>query len=271
MSGEESEQSSDSYYNQSVWDAQTPYLTSMYGDMNTLWDQTNPQLLAKIPEMSEWTKQIAETTDPYWKNMMEGGVYQDMDLQNQLMRSINTSLNNPSATSEINAMIMGGEGNNYADAMRDQYMQDASGAHQNMLRNMDARAAGSGMSGGSRHGTAIQGGMKDINANLQRQMAQTGYETFDKDLQRKLAIAGQADQNTLAQQQMMQSMLGQQQQAAAGGLSYANDMQNIAMGTLAPYYAPWQMAGQYSAAMGGPTVLSQGTGSSSGSAAGGGV
>jgi len=153
-------------------------------------------------------------------NQLQGGafqgagtVYDDMPLARGLTNSLTSSLTNPSQMQGLNNMIMGGEGNNYADAMKNTYMDDANRAQQMMMGNMDARAAASGMSGGSAHGNAIGLGNYDINKNLQSNLARTGFDTFDKDLDRKLNIAQQADQGTLQRQQMISGMLGQQQQA----------------------------------------------------------
>ena len=186
-----------------------------------------------------------------------------MGLQNQLMGSLNQSMNQPSAMSQINAMTMGGEGNNYADAMKDQYIQDANRAQENMLANTDARAAASGMSGGSRHGMMQGLGMEGINDSLQSNLAKTGYDTFDADLQRKLDIAQQADQGNLARQQMMSGMIGQQNQAQQGAIQGGQNMQNINMGQYAPQMMPWDAMGQYGNVIGRPTIL--GSGSQSGS------
>jgi len=161
---------------------------------------------------------------------------------------------------------MGGEGNNYADAMKDQYTKDAQRSMDNMNSTLDARAAGSGMSGSSRHGVA-QGIMgRGINDALQKNLAETGYNTFDKDLNRKLQIAGQADSNNLSRQQMMSNMIGQQQGAMQQGLNFGGQMQNMNMGQFSPYMAPWQAMGQYSNAIGRPTIL--GSGSSKGKSSG---
>ena len=158
------------------------------------------------------------------RDLNQGNVYQGMNNAGQLSNSLQQSLAGPSNMQSINNMIMGGDGNNYADAMRGQYIKDANRAQGNMLQNMDARAAASGMSGGSRHGTGIGIGMEGINDSLQRNMAETGYQTFDKDLDRKLGIASQADQATLARQGMMQGMLGQQQRAMQGNQGLRADM-----------------------------------------------
>lgn len=228
------------------------------------------------------------------QSLNQGNVYQGMDNANQLSNSLQQSMAGPSNMQSINNMIMGGEGNNYADAMKDQYVKDANRAQGNMLQNMDARAAASGMSGGSRHGTGIGIGMEGINDSLQRNMAQTGYDTFDKDLDRKLNIASQADQATLARQGMMQGMLGQQQGAIQNNQGMRQDLINSqqqgvqgAIGQTGNQQgfaqAPYDMAGNFtdtsmgrsneanrgglswlSGLIGAPTVLTSGSASGSG-------
>jgi len=84
------------------------------------------------------------------------------------------------------------------DNMKGMYRQDANNARDDMLGSMDARAAASGMSGGSGHGNAIGRGQEGINQNLQSQMAQTGYDAYNRDLDRQLGIAG--DKDTMNQQ-----------------------------------------------------------------------
>lgn len=202
-----------------------------------------------------------------WVHQLQGGAYSGVsgaDIYGQLKNSLNT----PSNTSQIYAQMMGGKGNNYADAMKAQYIKDANRAEQQMMGNLDARAAASGMSGGSRHGVAEGLGMQGINDSLQKQLATTGYETFDKDLANKLGIAQMADQSTLTRQQMLQDMLAQKQGSATGALSNAGTMQNLGMGSFAPQQINWQNLQQYLAAIGGPTVLNRGTSTGAGSASG---
>lgn len=257
-----SDSESESEYSQDVWGPQGDALKELYSNVGGLFGQTNTGMQGQIPGAVDQMNQVMASADPTWKDQMAGGVYQDMGLQGSLMDSLNRSMNNPSAMSEINAMIMGGSGNNYADAMKSQYMQDADRAQKMMMSNMDLGAVGAGQSGSSRHGVAQGIGMEGINRELQRNLAETGFDTFDKDLNRKLEIAGMADQGTLASQQMMANMLSQQNQAAQGGLAYGQNMQNLAMGQFSPYMMPWQAAGQYGNIIGAPTVL--GSGSASG-------
>lgn len=264
----ESSSNSGSKFNQNVWGPQSDALSQLYANAGNLFSGLNSSVLANIPGMADYANNVASQAMPGWQSLMQGGVYQNMDLANNLMGSLNRSMDTPSATQEINNMIMGGAGNNYADAMKQTLIRDATDAQNNMLANMDARAAASGMSGGSRHGTAIARGMGDINKNLQSNMANIGYSTFDKDLDRKLQIAGMADANTLSRQQMMQQMLGEQQNTQTGALANSNAMQNLGMGSFASYMLPWQMMGAYANTIGGPTVLSNGGSSSSSNAKG---
>lgn len=255
----DSDSSSQSSFDQDVWGPQGDALQNLYGQAGNLFGDTNNQMQGLMPGATNQMQGVFDQANPAYQQQLSGGATADMGLQNSLMNSLNQSMNNPSMTSEINAMTMGGEGNNYADAMKDQYVQDANRASDNMMQNLDARAAASGMSGGSRHGTATAQGMQDINQNLQRNMAETGYNTFDKDLDRKLQIAGMADQNLLANQQMMAGMIGGQDTAQQGAINAGSQMQNLGMGQFAPSMMPWQSMGAYSQALGAPTVLGSGT------------
>ena len=258
-SSSKSDSSSQGGYQDSVWGGQSPFLKDLYGQAGDLFGNTNQNMQGMIPGAQQNMQDIADQSQPFWQDQMQGGAYQDMGLQNQLMGSLNQSLNNPSAMQDINSMIMGGEGNNYADAMKDSYMRDAQFAQDQMLANTSAQAAGSGMSGGSRHGINEAMGNKFVNDRLQQNLAQTGYESFDKDLQRKLGIAQQADQGTLDRQKMLSGMIGQQNQAMQGGLDFGQNQQNLSMGQFAPGMMPWDAMSQYANAIGRPTILGSGT------------
>lgn len=268
MSKSDSGSEQGSSFNQDVWGPQGDALNRLYGVANGLFGQTQGSMNNMQGGAVDWMNQIQNGSYQPWQQQLQGGAYADMGLQNQLMDSLNQSMNNPSAMSEVNAMIMGGDGNNYADAMKQQFTNDATAAQNNMLQNLDARAAASGMSGGSRHGTATAQGMEDINDQLQSVMAQTGYNTFDKDLDRKLGIAQQADQANLSRQEMMSGMIGQQQNAMNSGLQYGQNMQNLGMGQYAPIMMPWEAMGNYSNIIGGPTILGSGSSNASSDANG---
>lgn len=268
LSGSSQDSGSNQSFNQDVWGPQGDALQNLYSQIGGLFDYGNQGMQNQMGGAVDQANNVQDAAMNPWMNQLEGGAYSNMGLQDSLMGSLNQSMNQPSNASEINAMIMGGEGNNYADAMKDQYMQDASQAQGQMLANTDARAAASGMSGGSRHGLSQAKGMEDINDSLMSNMANVGYQTFDQDLNRKLDIAGQADQANLSRQQMMQQMLGSQQSAMTGALNNSGNMQNLGMGGMNAYNAPWEMAGNYANAIGGPTVLGSGSSSSNSSGKG---
>lgn len=259
-----SKSKSKSSFQDRVWGGQSGALQDLYGNAQDLFNQTNTGMQGLQPGATQNMQDTYNQVNPAYQEQLQGGAYRDMGLQNQLMGSLNQSMNQPSAMSQINAMTMGGEGNNYADAMRDQYIQDANRAQDRMMANTDARAAASMMSGGSRHGIAQGLGMESINDSLQSNLAKTGYDTFEADLQRKLDIAQQADQGNLARQQMMSGMIGRQNQAQQGAIQGGQNMQNINMGQYAPQMMPWDAIGEYGNVIGRPTIL--GSGKQSGSA-----
>jgi hypothetical protein len=230
-----------------------------------------------MQDASGWMQGIANQMQSPWQQQMQGGAYQGVNAQDVLGAIQGGMAPQQSNTQFINESIMGGAGNDYVDAMKSQMQSDS---YENLMKTMsglDARAAATGMGGGSRHGIAqgqaIQGS-QDALADAQTNL---GYQTFDRDLDRKLGIAGQADQANLARYQTgtgnLMNMLAGQQGAMGGGLGFGGQMQQAGLGQFSPYMVPWQMAGQWGNTMGGPTVLSSGnmSGSSSGKSKSGGV
>lgn len=264
-------------FNQRIDPTQLAALKQLWGSLPGVFNQVAGLQNSLIPGAVGGLQNVPGQVTPAWNTQLGGGVYADAGLKDKLMSSLDQSLSGPTATQEINNLIMGGKGNNYADAMKQQYVQDANDATDNMLANLDARAAASDLSGGSRHGVATSLGMRDINKNLQRNLAETGYNTFDKDLERKLQIAGQADQGTLARQGMMSGMLDKVNQAQQGAMNFGSTIQDLIMNQFQPTMMPWQNASSWSNTIGDPTVLSRGNSQGSSSAksvsqqAGGGV
>jgi|GEM_PF-2011136 hypothetical protein len=226
-----------------LWDAGRNFIGQDQSGMNDWFNNRSSIGQAESQGAANNMRQMQGQAQGAWGNQLQGGAYAGQNIAGGLAKSLGESLNNPSAMQDINSMIMGGSGNNYADAMKSQYMQDAGQAQDQMMGNMDARAAAAGMSGGSMHGTAIGRGMEDINRNLQGAMARTGYETFDKDLNRKLGIAQQADQGTLARQGMMMNMLGQKNQTMQNAIGQTGNMQGYAQ---TPYNMQQQYTNDYS-------------------------
>lgn len=253
-------------FNQNIPGFQSSALTDVYNTAKNLFGQTNNQIQDSVGNVTNLANNIANSALPAYNSALNGGVFSDPTFKNQLVDSLNSSLNQPSATQKLYGDMMGGNGNNYADAMKASYTADANRATSNMLNNLDARATAAGMSGGSRHGIVTSQGLYDINSNLQKNLADVGYSTFDKDLTNKLNIAQQADTNTLNRQQMLSSMLGQAQDTSNNAVNnMGSSIQNLGMGTFAPIMAPWDSMNNYAAAVGSPTVLSSGSGNASGS------
>ena len=253
-------------FNQNIPAFQQGALTDLYGNAQNLFNSTNSNIQNQAGNIANTNSDIQQSTLPALNSALSGGVFSDPVFKNQLVTSLNNSLSSPSNTQQIYADIMGGNGNNYADAMKASYTADANRATANMLNNLDARASAAGMSGGSRQGIAQAQGLYDINSNLQKNLAETGYNTFDKDLTNKLNIAQQADTNTLSRQQMLTDMLGQSQSTSNNAISnLAPSVQNLGMGTLAPFTVPWDALNGYATAVSAPTVLSNSLGRSNGS------
>lgn len=98
-------------------------------------------------------------------------------------------------TQKVYSDIMGGSGNNYADAMKGQIARNAKDGLDNALNSIDQRAAAGGMGGSTRQALAQGMAAAAANQTAQDQLNSLGFNTFDKDLQNKLSIAQQADTN----------------------------------------------------------------------------
>ena len=253
-----------SQFTQDIPAFQSSALSRLYGTSAKLFNDSNSAINKQIPDATNYMNDVSGATLPALNDTLKGGVYQNLNTGTTLMDSLNQSLQNPSATQSIYGSIMGGNGNNYADAMKASVTGDANRAMDNMLRVLDSRATGSGMSGGSRHGLAQAQGMYDINSNLQKNLTDIGYNTFDKDLTNKLNIAQQADSNTLNRQGMLKDMLMGQQDTVNTGIGMAPTVQNVGMGQFAPTMMPWEALANYAATIGAPTVLSSGSSQGSG-------
>ena len=270
LGGSKSGSDARNVFDQQVWGQQGDALADLYSQAGQLFAGGKGGMQPQAQAGQQFGTQAMGSMMQPWEQQMAGGAYADMDLTGAMERSLaDMQAGGATNVQDINAMIMGGAGNTYADAMKQQYMQDASRAQEQMLGNLDARAAAAGMSGGSRHGTATAQGMEDINRNLQRNLATTGFETFDKDLERKLDIARQADVNQFQRaqqnQQTIANMMGGQQAAMGGGMQFSPQMMDIGM---QQQMMPWQQAGAYSNILGAPTVLGSGSGTQSGSSKG---
>jgi hypothetical protein len=259
-------------FSQNIPGFQKDALTKLYGQAEDLFKNFNSQVQRQMPGATKRGQQYLNKAMPAFLQQLNGGAYAGLN-GNQI--AANLMRGGPSATQQLQASIMGGQGNNYADAMKGQYMQDAQRASDQMMSNLDARISDTGMSGGARHGVAQAMGMRDINSNLQRNLAETGFNTFDKDLDRKLGIAQQADTNTLQRQNMLTDMLGQKNNTIANAINNTGNMAQGAQSLFSNFMAPWAGLQNYTSTIGSPTVLSSGGGagraSSKGKSGSGGI
>jgi hypothetical protein len=267
--GSKSKSNNQSSFGQNIPQFQQNALSQLYSAAQNLFSGTNDATSSAVPGASSIVSGSASSALPALQSNLQGGAYGNLNAGSTLMDSLAKSLSSPTATQQIYGDIMGGNGNNFADAMKASYEADAGNARNAMLKTLDARAAGAGMSGSDQHGIAEGLGLQGINQNLQSNLAKTGYDTFNNDLQNKLSIAGQADSQTLQRQQLLQQLLGSQQGTVDNAITtQAPAVQNLGMGTLAPSSAQWTNIGNWANTIGSPTVLSSGTSNGSGSGKG---
>lgn len=249
---------------QTVWEPQAEALEGLYNQSGQ-WLNNNQGNINDLASQSQNNAQGAlNAAAPAWQQQLQGGNLAGYDIAGGLNNMIGQD--NSVNAQNVNAQQLGqvqqshawdqyndsvGPGGSLAN-VEGMYRRQAESAGQDMLGLMDARAAASGMSGGSRHGTAITGGMAGINSNLQDQMAKTGYDAYNRDLDRKLSIgtandqynqqramadqssdlsAQQGNQNAnLSAQQGNQDFASQQQQLTAGLLDSQNQNASTAIG-----------------------------------------
>jgi hypothetical protein len=237
-------------------------LKTLFGTANTTFKNSNKSTLARTPAVQRGINSVASKSSGAWADLLKGGAFKGVN-PGAVLSKIAGFQDTPSQTSQLYAQMMGGKGNNYADAMKNEYIKDADRTRELNYANLDARAAGAGMSGGSRHGVAQALIDRDINANLQKNLATTGYETFDKDLANKLGIAQQADSNMLARQNMYantgNSFINARNANTNAGIAGAGNMQNVNMGMFAPGQMPWSNLQNYASAIGNPIILTNST------------
>jgi hypothetical protein len=235
-----------------------PWLEQMYNQAGNLFGSQMNRMNGAIPGAVNFQNQQAQGAAGANAGMQQGGVYGGLGIGNQLMDSLKQSQNNPSNMQQVNSMIMGGNGNNYLDAMKGSLETDAARSNQLNSATNAAQAAASGMSGGSRQGVMDSLNQDNTNRNLQNTEAQLGYNSFNEDLNRKLNIAQQADTNTFNRQNLMSGMLGQQQGAVNQGIQNTGNVQGYGMGQFNAMNQPWQQMQGYQGAIGGPNVLNSG-------------
>ena len=100
-------------FGQNVWKGQGNALKDLYSAAgNFFGSQAN-----MMPWAQGFAQQVGNSAMPAYQGMLNGGAYAGVDAA-AIQKSLQDSLGQPSNMQSINNMIMGGAGNNYADAMR---------------------------------------------------------------------------------------------------------------------------------------------------------
>lgn len=255
---------SNSQFSQEIPQFQQDALKRLYNTTAGLFGGINKKTGMQVPGVRNYVNQVNNSVMPAYQNDLQGGAYAGQDYGKQLSDSLSSTLNNPSNTQQVYSSIMGGNGNTSLDALKSSLEANAGRSLALNQGTNAAQAEAAGMSGSSRQGVydALNKSLSD--QNLQSTEANLGYNSFNQDLSNKLGIAGQADSNTLARQQMLAGLLGQKQDTIDSAIGQGGTIQNLGMGSFAPTMIPWQNLSNYSNIVGAPTVLSKGTSVSSG-------
>jgi len=233
---------------QNVWGAQAPYLSDIYNQSSNLMRTTNQGLYDEGRNALGMTGDVQNQALPEYQNQLQGGVY-NPDGIGQDYRAL---------TRDITGGGMGQYDTNfnqYLGDMNTSLMANADDTRNAALSSLDARAAASGMSGGSRHGQAQGRALGEIDQNLQSNMANVAYNAFESDQNRQQA-AFEADRARRMQgSEQYGDTIAQQQAAQQQALGQANDMTQLANAGFNPYNNIWSNLGNYAGLVGGPTSL----------------
>jgi len=233
-------------------------LANLMRQSKQTFTEQNANVKAMAPQLQAQMAEALGKQNASHNALSGGGAYAGADL-NSILGKIEGFQNTPSQSTGLYESIMGGQGNDYVDAMKNIFTKDAQRTRDLSEASLDARLAGTGMAGGSRHGVAEALISRDIDKNLQDNMTKVGYDSFDKDLQNKLGIARMADEQMTARQGMYANLASGALQGKDANMNQAANMipgiQKSIMGQLAPSQMPWQNLQNYSAAIGNPTIL----------------
>lgn len=265
-----SKSKSSSVFNESVMKEQIPYLEQMWGAGGNLFNMGypyfNPMMAGGVGLMD---RSVNEMWAP-WQQKLGGGIYGDMDTTGMYESAFNQLGAPPSYQRDLYTSIMGGEGNDYVDALGDQMRLESEKTLGSNLAMLDRRAGL--MMGSSPFELATAKTVSESADDLNTRIAQLGYETFDKDLAMKLDIAGLADQNwltaSMGRLDSAERAMAAEEAARTGGLNFGGNLYGAGMNQ---FMMPYQASMFYPQFMGQPIVLGSGNSSSRSFSLGGGL
>lgn len=260
-------------FNQNVWGPQGNALQQLYqaafGQLNSGSGTTD-----KINGSADWASNALQNlfgnASNQQNNLAGGGAFGNPE---EIRNKLFGSMGGPSQTGQMYESIIGGRGNEYIDPVIDQLKQSAAQNVQTLQGQNAADAALMGQSGSSRQ--AMENAMitSQANKDLLSQESQLRAGAYDKDLAMKMGIAQMADGNKQAEQDRLFNMLSGAQNSMNTGFQGNQMLQALALGSMAPYLqaqqSQWNPLMNLANIIGGPTILGQGGGSSSGKGKGG--
>jgi len=204
---------------QDVWGAQSPFLAGMYGSAQGEYGNALNNINGMTPQVSGQVQDAFGTGSGAFNNLAGGGQQ---------------------------AQLLNGMGQNpYVAAMKDQVASDADRLKQQTLASTDARAAAAGMSGSSGYRDQVGQSFSDIDQQAMDAMSNIGYNSFNQDMQNRMALAQGVDANM------------------ANAMGNTGAMQGAAVNQFNPFMAGLNATNQYAGILGGPTVLGNSFGNSS--------
>ena len=270
MSGGKSSSDSSSLSKQSVWSPQGDVLQDLYGQAPEMLQGVQDQMPGIQEGMDQWTQGVQDQAMPAWQQQMQGGNLGGFDITGALAGSLGGAMGQQTqqqqAVNGMNAFQREG-GDNYSQAYKQNFVNDARTAMDTSMQALDARAAVQGMGGGSAYGNAMARGMGDINSNLQSNLANIGYQDYNNRQDMGFAdhtnlanlqaqAGGAADQNLLQQQGMLGGLAQQQGQNQQTALAQSGAMNQLGQGQYQNAMMPVNAYSQMMQSIGAPTVLS---------------
>ena len=262
-----SENSSGNQFSTNVWGTQGNALGSLYQSVlaqlggNNLTDE----IAGAAGDLSNQINGIIDSSAGANKDLAAGGVYGDVsDIRQQLLDSMGGRSN----MGLMYESIVGGSGNTYVDPLIEQMRQSSAQNVQALQGNNALDAAAMGQSGSSRQ--AMQDAMfaNQANKDLLNQEAQLRQSNYDKDLAMKMGIARMADSNRQAEQDRMLQMMQGAQGSKEGAATNTNLLSTLLHGGMSPWLQAqqglWNPINNAANAIGNPTIIGSGSGSSKG-------
>lgn len=256
--------------NQDIWAGQQQPLKDMYAQASQLYSQFDP---SAFKDSFDYTKQysqgLSEAAKPAWQNQLAGGYNSGAAAAAEpaLMKSLQNSLSGPSNTGKMYESIVGGAGNTYIDPMVASMKSGAVDSLNRQLPGISENAIAAGQMGSSRHGIAEGLARSDANKYMTDTENSMRAGAYDTDLNWKMDIAKMADSNIGAAQDRSIGLLNSRDAAANSALQQGQQMNQYANSAydsqMMQAQLPWQMLGNWSDALGDPTVLTNASGMSS--------